>query len=424
MLDPLIRNLESWRRPDVACEVLGRLKATQAVDSLVALLERTPKDDRYAILYTTTLAMIGGERAVDALVAALADRWAFGSRRWEVYDALARVDAGRAREILTNDLDEMQSTGLSPDQDAGAALALARLGERRALPILLQHLDAVLGQWDSRYEDVCDALERVGERELADSFRGARKGEPRACADLARRIIEGDPHVTKVVLAWKHSKSAQEAVLRAVELQLDRSLCETHLMRPRKIERDPAAAVWEPLVLRWRELHSPDPRQEALLRYTESQLGESFREKRVRGVGARGSAGAVWVNDPKARWFECPICAQPDRLATGIRKVIAVLAEGWDQDTSKSDGELRINWLKRDALFDFDAVEIVRARDYDVQRLLIAVGNDTDEWRRPRYRRMPCSVACGLSENTLRNLRSTFGEVSVQVGNAEARMCE
>jgi hypothetical protein len=43
------------------------------------------------------------------------------------------------------------------------------------------------------------------------------------------------------------------------------------------------------------------------------------------------------------------------------------------------------------------------------------VGNDTDEYRRPRYKNMPCHVApeCALSENTLRVLSSTLGEVSV-----------
>jgi hypothetical protein len=75
----------------------------------------------------------------------------------------------------------------------------------------------------------------------------------------------------------------------------------------------------------------------------------------------------------------------------------------------------RVNWLKRRALFDFDRVEIVAASDYEVERFTIAVGNDVDEYRRPRYKKMPCRVAleCVLAEHTLRILRSMFGEVLV-----------
>jgi len=54
-----------------------------------------------------------------------------------------------------------------------------------------------------------------------------------------------------------------------------------------------------------------------------------------------------------------------------------------------------------------------QAEDEDVGRLSIQVGNDTDDFRQPHYKSMPCRVSpqCVLSENTLRILRSTFGEV-------------
>jgi hypothetical protein len=81
----------------------------------------------------------------------------------------------------------------------------------------------------------------------------------------------------------------------------------------------------------------------------------------------------------------------------------------------KEGDTLRVNWLQRRNLFDFDEVEIEQATDEAVERLAMQVGNDTDPIRRPRYPEMHCTVAttCGLSENTLRILQRTFGDVAL-----------
>lgn len=76
----------------------------------------------------------------------------------------------------------------------------------------------------------------------------------------------------------------------------------------------------------------------------------------------------------------------------------------------QQNGTWRVNWLARQSLFDFDEVEIIRATDEDVERLVCLVINDTDEFRRPRYKDMTCSVGadCDLCKNSLRILESTF----------------
>jgi len=106
-----------------------------------------------------------------------------------------------------------------------------------------------------------------------------------------------------------------------------------------------------------------------------------------------------------------------------FRKVVAVLDSAWE-DEAQRDGDdlLRVNWLKREAIFDFDWIEIIRATDEDVERFTRQVGNDPDEWRRSGYRQMRCIVEPGsnLSENTLRLLRSIFGEVQVKKGWVDA----
>jgi NADH-quinone oxidoreductase subunit J len=97
-----------------------------------------------------------------------------------------------------------------------------------------------------------------------------------------------------------------------------------------------------------------------------------------------------------------------------FRQIVAVLDAGWTEETQRPHKDLlRVNWLRRQALFDFDRVEIVQASDEDVERFMNQIGHDTDSWRRSRYRQMSCLIAPGLelSENTLRVLRTMFGEV-------------
>jgi hypothetical protein len=90
-----------------------------------------------------------------------------------------------------------------------------------------------------------------------------------------------------------------------------------------------------------------------------------------------------------------------------------VLDSNWAEAQSYQDGLLRINWLARRSLFDFDWVEVIQANDEDVERFAVQIGNDTDPVRDAQYPKMRCLIApgCRLSENTLRVLRSTFGRV-------------
>ncbi len=106
-----------------------------------------------------------------------------------------------------------------------------------------------------------------------------------------------------------------------------------------------------------------------------------------------------------------------------FREIVAVLDSNWaDESERRGVDSLRINWLKREEVFDFDTIEIIQATDEDVERFTMQVGNDPDEWRRSGYRQMHCLVQpeCELSTNTLRLLHSTFGEVQVRKGWADA----
>lgn len=112
----------------------------------------------------------------------------------------------------------------------------------------------------------------------------------------------------------------------------------------------------------------------------------------------------------RIKYYGCRKCSQSREFFTG--KVIAVLdntmiAEKYQSD----DSTLRVNWLIRRGLFDFDEIEIVRATDEEVERFAVQVGNDTDPIRQRRYKGMQYKVLRDsyLSENTLKILQRMFG---------------
>jgi len=123
------------------------------------------------------------------------------------------------------------------------------------------------------------------------------------------------------------------------------------------------------------------------------------------------------------RYYGCRHCQDSQDYWLG--PVVAVLDEQMTEERLKQVGVVQVNWLTQRQLFDFDQVAIKAATDEQVERFAVQIGNDTDTWRRPRYRQMRCRIAptCQLSENTLRILRRTFGQVvqvPVPAANEEA----
>lgn len=112
-------------------------------------------------------------------------------------------------------------------------------------------------------------------------------------------------------------------------------------------------------------------------------------------------------------YYGCQSCGQSQEFFEFEGQVVAVLDSAMTSPQVEQAATLRVNWLARRALFSFDAAEIVRASDEEVERFTIQVGNDTDPARQPRYRELRClvSIDCNLTENTWRILHRTFGEV-------------
>jgi NADH-quinone oxidoreductase subunit J len=116
-----------------------------------------------------------------------------------------------------------------------------------------------------------------------------------------------------------------------------------------------------------------------------------------------GVVGVVWLAQHQQR--------------QKFRKVVAVLDAGWDGESERSHyDKLRVNWLHRSTLFDFDWVEIVQATDDDVTGFVQQIEQDTDPWRTIRYPQMVCIITpeCRLSDDTMRTLHTLFGEIRIE----------
>lgn len=113
-------------------------------------------------------------------------------------------------------------------------------------------------------------------------------------------------------------------------------------------------------------------------------------------------------------YYGCRLCGQSREYLYHPQGITAVLDSAWSEALAQSDGVLRVNWLARRDLFDFDRVELIQAADEEVERFAIQVGNDTDPYRASRYKKMRCIIGpkCQVSENTVRILRRMFGTVA------------
>jgi hypothetical protein len=116
---------------------------------------------------------------------------------------------------------------------------------------------------------------------------------------------------------------------------------------------------------------------------------------------------------PALSFYGCRYCHRNWELFYCPAGVVAVLDVQAENHTQKN-GFLYANWLIHRTVFDFDSVEIIQATDEDVERFAVQVGNDTDLFRKSRYKQMRCIIEreCRLSKNTVHILENTFGEIS------------
>ncbi|HEX2987774.1 MAG TPA: hypothetical protein VHS06_06335 [Chloroflexota bacterium] len=116
----------------------------------------------------------------------------------------------------------------------------------------------------------------------------------------------------------------------------------------------------------------------------------------------------------KVSVYGCRACGQSHSFIERPHQITVVLDDQMSANQEMIGGILRVNWLCRGEVFDFNHVEVLHATDELVLRFAVAVGNDTDPYRLARYPRVHCHVSpgCALSDNSLRILAARFGRVS------------
>jgi hypothetical protein len=105
-----------------------------------------------------------------------------------------------------------------------------------------------------------------------------------------------------------------------------------------------------------------------------------------------------WLDEPMV-YYGCRRCGQSRTVLRWSGQITAVLDSRMTTERSEQAGVLRVNWLLRHDLFDFDSVEIIQASDEEVERFAVQLGNHIDPARPDHYRHLTCRVApqCGLS---------------------------
>ncbi len=319
----------------------------------------------------------------------------------------------------------------NPDVRAEPCLALSRLGSRAVIPDLL----LVVGDRIQEVrEAACVALGRLGEQSVAPTLVGLLSWESsyvRRCAIAAlgelryRPAVEAliglldrrEPRVhAEVCLALGRigGESVLEPLTRCLEGRdalVRRAACEG-------LGRLGVAGAVGPL-RRALDDSSPAVRRAAAsaLARTTSALaprlpamlcGMHFARFEKRAVVGR-------LRRPLTTYVACRECDTAARAVMGVTRVVAALDELMAQTVEYEGLCARVNWRKLAQLFDFDAVVLRRADEYDIERFCIQVANDTDEVRKPRYARMQVYVHedAGLSVGRLNMLRSLFGQVAI-----------
>jgi len=393
---PLVQRLKNVSVGDreAACAALGHLRDPQGVQPLIDSLDDW--DSGVRRMTAIALGQLGEAKAVVPLIERLTDSAA--NVRSAVCMALGHLRDARAIEPLINCLADSEwpvcnaaavaLSELGGDQSVeplilrlkasernirkAACMALGNLRNPQAISPLIERL---MDRENEVRESACAALEKLGEARLGNALAGAVKGNRDARTELANMIGEGDLRPVETLVLWLRQPSGEtrgpihaalDAIWRVLRLRVSLLLCPTHLVR--------------------------------------------FKEMKASSMG--------FGNVPYAA---CPVCGH-SWPAIEAARVVLVLDSISLAKYVKEGEVLRVNWLVRGELFDFDAVEIAHANDEQVKRFLGLIRSDHELQTRCKRLRCDQGQDCPLEDNTVRNLKNVFGVFERVVGGSKSQM--
>ena len=397
---PLFRVLSRDDSPAVraaACEALGQVGLGVAVPRLIEQLawvtpapvtpsaEMVPAEPHPEVRAAAcrALGQLGARSAVPPLIDSLSDPHA--EVRRSASDALAAMGDASAQALTEAAL------SWNAHVREAACSALGKLRPETAEEAVVR----LLGDEEPTVRKAAgEATRALGKGRLAEVVAVIFGGERDAIADLVDLVEAGEVRALEAVS--RHTDHAEAEVRATVRDALNR-------VGPQAVEG-----------LRQRMAHEDENSRVAASRALEVVC----RMMRPLQPGllcewclTRYRESAHSVEDLAARLLVCRSCGRASPHLRGVNEVVAVLDHSAERLTF-SRGVVRGNWFEQGKLFDFDSVEIVDATDYEVERLCIEVGNDTDAERRRRCTGVPCVIGpeCELEPSTIRILDQTFGE--------------
>ena len=445
-VENLISNLESdneWFLVRQSAAVsLGYLRDTRAIQSLIGILGDRNNSVRLAA--TTALIQIGSP-VIEPLIAALDDR--NSNVRQAAIEALGQIGDRNAIEPLISKLGDGNDNVRS-----AAAIALKKMGQKIIVNAVLAALEGrhhglihikdnllvvsplcvALESGDSKIRRrAAEGLGILGNPQSINSLisiLGDRNSNVRQAA-VSALVQIGAPAAQPLITALENRDSvvrqaASSALGQLSDRRAVKPLIETLRDMNTAVRRSAAAALGK-----LKDVRAIEPlcevyhRKDSVHRIAKLAI-KAICKQNKRNLSAHWHhliciehltrftlhRVPLWAF-PRPTYYACRICKNTDTRLEQVSQVIVVLDTGMMKGKEIAGDKLRVNWMKRKSLFDFDRVEIVQATDEDVERFAIQVGNDTDDYRQERYPKMRCVVSCELSENTIRILSSLFGQV-------------
>ena len=96
------------------------------------------------------------------------------------------------------------------------------------------------------------------------------------------------------------------------------------------------------------------------------------------------------------KYYSCRKCQGTIDLIAGLIKVVLLLDLNFEENFTQKEKILIINYLKQKEPFDFDEIQVKDANDFEVERLVMKLRNDMDDYRRKRLHLIPVYLSPGL----------------------------
>lgn len=374
-----------WKDRRIACELLADLGDAAAVHPLIYALDDQDSSVREAAFIA--LGKLNHPLAAGSMIDHMENETEEPVRLAGLH-ALGRLRNPNAVPYLVSSLqDELTSVRLAATQALGIIRDIRALRDLvgrlvdtnlyvraaacESLGLLkntsaTRHLIRMLGDGEPQVrEKSLEALRRLGEYDLVAAYNQTFFAEEINATALRSMARQGDVRVVSALISRLENPRANddqkerleetlEALYQPAAAAADQILCTTHLTRfiPHK--------------------------------------------HYIKGVGTINFVG-------------CRICNLTYN-SLPAPSVIAVLDEQMNTIKHYQQGILRVNWLKKQQIFDFNRVEIGISDDKAVTQFCLLLSNDTDPGRPDRCYDMVCDVMpqSKINKNTFQILKRTF----------------